>query len=262
MPQDVIARRSNAPAPPDILGLFYPGYNHLVSGESEAMKTWLVLIAACEEIAAGRGVLWVDGDDVGSGALLERLLLLGADEDAISQRFAYVLPDEPLTDDRLADVVNVVETRAVRLAVLDGFNPLLVLHGLVPESGTDVERFYRLIDPIRKRGVATVLTDNVVKAAEARGAWAIGSERKKSKAEVHLGMKALVPFVRGGTGRARIDVHKDRAGHLQRPSPGNLKLAHDGTRCTWQITTARKPRARGRVPADEPHGESLAISRT
>ena len=77
--------------------------------------------------------------------------------------------------------------RACRLAILDGFNPLLVLHGLNSDSGTDVENFYRVLDPIRKAPTALVLTDNVVKAREARGAWAIGSERKKSKAEVHLG---------------------------------------------------------------------------
>ncbi len=98
-----------------------------------------------------------------------------------------------------------------------------------------MERFYRLIDPVRKQGVASVLTDNVVKSPEARGGWAIGSERKKSKAEVHLGMKGLEALVRGGTGKARIDVHKDRPGHLERPSPGTLVLVSHGDACSWRI---------------------------
>jgi hypothetical protein len=90
-------------------------------------------------------------------------------------------PNDPLDQDKLPGVVSVVRDRKCRLAVFDGFNPLLGLHGLDPNSGTDVELFYRLLDPIRKLGVAVVLTDNVVKSREARGAWAIGSERKKSK---------------------------------------------------------------------------------
>jgi hypothetical protein len=231
------------PEAPEIIGLFYPGYFHLLSGESEALKTWLALVASAEELRAGRGVVWVDGDDVGEGAVLERLRLLGADDGSITSLFAYVRPDEPLDQDKLADVLRVVAARACRLAVLDGFNPLLGLHGLDPNSGTDVELFYRLVDPIRKLGVATVLTDNVVKSREARGAWAIGSERKKSKAEVHLGMKTLEPLVRGGRGRAKIDVHKDRPGHLVRPSPGILVLESTSTVFAW------------RIQPDESHGD-------
>jgi hypothetical protein len=167
--------------------------------------------------------------------VLERLRLLGAEDDAIAGRFAYIAPDEPLDEARRRDVLSVVKARACRLAVLDGFNPLLVLHGLEPKDGTDVEKFYRLIDPIRKAPAALVLTDNVVKASEARGTWAIGSERKKSKAEVHLGMKGISPLVRGGSGKSRIDVFKDRPGHLERPSLGVLVIASDASECSWRI---------------------------
>ncbi len=33
-PRDLVASEADPPAPPDLIGLFYPGYNHLVSGES------------------------------------------------------------------------------------------------------------------------------------------------------------------------------------------------------------------------------------
>ncbi len=233
-PESIVAIAAQPPQPPELIGLFYPGYNHLVSGESEALKTWLMLAAAAAELRQGRGVLWVDGDDVGPGALLERLLLLGAGESMIDTRYAYVRPDEPLTEERLVDVLDVVREHSCRLAVFDGFNPLLALHGLDPNSGSDVEGFYRHIDPIRKLGVATALTDNVVKSREARGRWAIGSERKKSKAEVHLGMQTLTPLVRGGTGRAKIEVHKDRPGHLVRPTAGILVI-ESGLTFSWRI---------------------------
>jgi hypothetical protein len=234
-PIDLVARAVNPPRPPDVIDLFYAGSNHLVSGESESAKSWLALAAAVAELAEGRGVVWVDGDDMGAGAVLERLRALGATDEAISRLFAYVAPEEHLTEERRADLLERMRTDPCRLVVFDGFNPLLHLHGLNPDAGTDVETFYRHIDPFRKAGAAIVLTDNVVKSREARGAWAIGSERKKSKAEVHLGMRSLAMFGRGHTGRSRIDVHKDRPGHLQRPTPGNFVLESDGDRCTWRI---------------------------
>jgi hypothetical protein len=235
LPVDVVSAAASPPAPPEIVGLFYPGCNHLVSGESEALKTWLLLAAAAAELEEGRGVVWVDGDDVGVGAVLERLRLLGAGDEEIAERFAYMRPDEPLGEGALGDVLELVRGRGCRLAVLDGFNPLLGLHGLDPNSGPDVERFYALFDPVRKLGVAVVIADNVVKSREARGAWAIGSERKKSKAEVHLGMKTLVPLVRGGVGKAKIDVHKDRPGHLERPTPGVFVLESGDAGCSWRV---------------------------
>jgi hypothetical protein len=234
-PSSIVAIAAEPPEPPELIDLFYRRYNHVVSGESEALKTWLMLAAAAVELREGHGVLWVDADDVGPGALLERLLLLGAESDAIDAGFAYVRPDEPLTEERRAGVLDVVRDRGCRLAVLDGFNPLLTLHGLDPNKGTEVEAFYRHIDPIRKLGVATVLTDNVVKSRESRGAWAIGSERKKSKAEVHFGMRTLNPLVRGGSGRAKIDVHKDRPGHLPRPVAGIFVVESGATTFTWRI---------------------------
>jgi hypothetical protein len=84
------------------------------------------------------GRLWVDGDDVGRGALLERLRLLGAGDEAIASSFAYVLPEAPLELSERADLLEVVKKRKCRLAVVDGFNPLLALHKCDPNTGVDV----------------------------------------------------------------------------------------------------------------------------
>jgi hypothetical protein len=234
-PIDLVAREAEPPRPPDLIGLLYLGLNHLVFGETESAKSWLAAAAAAAELEAGQGVLWIDGDDVGRGVMLERLRALGTTDEAIGRLFAYVAPEEHLTEERRADLLERMRADSCRLVVFDGFNPLLQLHRLNPNEGTEVETFYRHIDPFRKTEAASVLTDNVVKNREARGRWAIGSERKKSKADVHLGMHALELFGRGRTGRARIDVHKDRPGHLQRPTPGIFVLQSDGDACTWRI---------------------------
>jgi hypothetical protein len=235
VPIDLVQRSEKPPEPPAIVDLFYPGYNHLLTGEPESLKTWLALAAAVEEMKAGRGVVWVDGDDVGPGAVLERLRLLGAEDAAISERLAYFLPDDPLDVACRQGVLDLIRDRSCRLAVFDGFNPLLHLHGLDPNKGPEVETFYVLLAPIKRAGVAVVIADNVTKSRETRGAWPIGSERKKSKAEVHLGMSAIHPLVRGGTGKARIDVHKDRPGFLTRPTHGLFVVDATGERCVWSV---------------------------
>jgi hypothetical protein len=49
-------------------------------------------------------------------------------------------------------------------------------------------------------------------------------------------MKTILPLVRGGVGRAKIIVHKDRPGFLTRPSPGLLVIdASDDERCSWSF---------------------------
>lgn len=255
---DIVALGAQPTPPPEVAGLFYVGKNHLVSGEPEAGKSWLAQAAVAAELNEGHGALWVDADDVGAGDLLERLRSLGVADAVIGRLFAYVLPDEPLTEDALPHLLAAIEQREARLAVFDGFNPLLALQGLDPNSGVDVERLYQLLDPVRKAGCATVWTDNVVKSKEARGAWAIGSERKKSKAEVQLGMRSLEPFGRGRTGKARLEVFKDRPGHLRAAPPGIFVLTSDGERCSWRLEADR---SRDEEGAFRPTGLMERVSR-
>lgn len=48
-------------------------------------------------------------------------------------------------------------------------------------------------------------------------------------------MRALEPLVRGGAGRARIDVHKDRPGHLLRPICGMFVIESGVDGCSLRI---------------------------
>jgi hypothetical protein len=145
---DLVALGAIPSEPPAIADLFYLGKRHLVHGESETGKTWLLLAAAVAELEAGRGVVWVDGDLVGASDLLERLRGFGLDDEAIRSRFFYFQPEAPLVDS--ADLVRPLVESDGRLAVLDGFNPLLYLHGLDPDKGVDIESFMRrVVNPLR-----------------------------------------------------------------------------------------------------------------
>lgn len=235
-PISLIERAANPPEPPSIGGLLYPGKRTVLSGETESMKTWLALILCKAELDEGLTVGWVDLDAMGPAAMLERLRLLGVDDDAISERFLYFEPSESLDHDKLAELVEAVTTRAIRLFVIDAFNPILQLHAKDPNVTGDIEWFWRAIaDPIANAGAAPVLLDHVVKNSENRGKYAYGSERKASGSIVHIGFRLLEPLTKGGRGRTLLSVHKDRPGYLPRPSIGRLVLESDGSSISYRL---------------------------
>lgn len=236
-PANLLELAANPPAPPTIGGILYPGKRTVLSGETESMKTWLALILCKAELDINLTVAWVDLDAMGPGALLERLQLLGVDDQAIGERFLYYQPSEMLDPAKLTAVTATITERGVRLFVIDAFNPILGLHGLNPNDTPDIETFWRTIaDPICQAGAAPTLLDHVVKNADNRGKYAYGSERKASGVDgVHLGFRLLEPLTKGGRGRSLLTVHKDRPGYLPRPTLGRLVITSEGDTITYKI---------------------------
>jgi hypothetical protein len=175
-------------------------------------------------------VAWVDLDDMGAGAILQRLRALQVPDPVINDFFFYYQPDQRLYDtkqekrtEQFTDVLNSLATTGARLMVIDAFNPMLSLHGLDPNSTPDIETFWREIaDPIAKQAPAPTLLDHVAKNAETRGKYSYGSERKASGSTVHIGAHTLEALTIGGEGRAVLTVHKDRPAYLPRPTLGIL----------------------------------------
>lgn len=235
-PASLLQLAANPPEPPCIGGLLYPGKRTVLSGETESMKTWLALILAKAEMDVGLSVGWVDLDAMGPGAMLERLRLLGCDDDAISERFLYYQPAESLDPAKIREIAETVADRQIRLLVVDAFNPILNLHNLDPHSTTDVETFWRTIcDPISNAGAAPVLLDHVAKNQESRGKYAYGSERKATGAWVHIGFRTIETLARGGRGKSILTVHKDRNGILQRPTLGRLVISAEQSIYQYRI---------------------------
>jgi hypothetical protein len=229
-----------APQPATISGLAYPGRRHVFSGEPESMKTWAVLVLAVEQIRAGETVLFVDFE-MGPREQLARLRDLGLTDEELT-RFIYLNPTEPMTDTQVrTDVDRLLLERRPSLVVVDAFTGSLEVHGFDPNSGVEVERFYRLVaNRLAAHGAAVVLLDHLTKAKDSRGRYSIGSERKLAGADVHLGFEVIHPFGRGKTGLAKILVHKDRPGRLARPKAAELELTSDTEtgHITWAIRLA------------------------
>jgi hypothetical protein len=128
----------------------------------------------------------------------------------------------------MRDLVELLTKASPSLLVVDSWIGTLQTHGLDPNIGVDIERWRRtFLEPLRSACPAALTLDHVPKAHDARGRYAIGSERKASAAEVHLGAEVIAPFTRGKTGRVRLATHKDRGGHLPRPRAAEVELQSD-----------------------------------
>jgi hypothetical protein len=226
------------PEPPhdDYHGLLYAGKRHVVSAPTESLKTLIVLVLVLHAIRAGRVVAVIDFE-MGAHATRRLLVDLGATDDELAAVY-YVEPDGPPS---AADIEAIVEAK-VELVVLDASMGAFHASGLDDNKRQDVEKFAGTwITPLWQRRVATVVLDHVTKAAEGRGKYAIGSERKVGGVDVHLGLEVVgTTLTRGGLGLVKVRVHKDRPGYLHRPYAAEIALVSDTTThaITWEIRPA------------------------
>jgi hypothetical protein len=229
---------AGSPAP-ELSGIGYLDTLTVVYAEPDGLKSWEEAVVCLEAIRGGRNVIWVDFE-MNAPIMLDRLRSLGATDEEIA-RFAYVRPSDPLTDEATrARVEALVEQLDPAAVVIDAMAGVLALHGLSAKSDDDIERLYSLIlRPFRRPSTALRIIDHVVKDRESRGRWPTGSQRKLGGADVGLTLELIKPFSRGGTGKARIRVTKDRLGGMPRPYAAELTLTSDAD--TGRITWALEP---------------------
>lgn len=226
--------RSDGPA------IIYPGRIHSFHGEAESLKTWAAYCATAEAIQAGRTVIWIDLEDSDETAIA-RLQALGLTADQILTSFAYLRPDEPLTDHLIAD--QLVAQLDPAVVIIDSFNELLALQGLDPYNSVEITKAHQLIRRFTRNGAAAIIIDHVTKDQNTRGRWAIGSERKLSGLDgAAYTYETRAAFGHGRHGIARITCTKDRPGRVRQHAHqgrvvGELHLhsqADDG-QITWTI---------------------------
>lgn len=193
--------------------MFYPERVNDIHGESESGKSWLALVAAADEITSGRDVSYLDWEDSGHN-IVERLTLLGASREAILKHFRYVNPSGPL-DDAAREALGPVLS-ASTLCVIDATTEALSMFGMSSNSDVEVADFFRVLPRwAASLGPAVVLIDHVPKAVDNR-TGPTGSQHKRSAIDgASYLMEPVQPFARGGNGRSRVKVAKDRPGHVR-----------------------------------------------
>jgi len=198
----------------DGLRLLYPGLEHAVIGETECGKSWLASACVKAELDAGNHVVychWEEGDPVGT---VERLQALGVADDVLLSLFRFVAPNEPVSPEWLAALLDPVPT----LVIHDGVNEAMAACAMETNSTDGVAAFRRrLVKPCTAVGAAVLACDHVVKDSDRRGRYAMGSIHKGNGLTGSLlVMENSEPFGRGRRGASHVFITKDRPGHLRR----------------------------------------------
>lgn len=236
----------------DDVGLFYSGKLHTISSESEAGKSWFALAACAHELRAGNAVIYLDFED-DEGGVVGRLLTIGADPEAIRERFGYIRPLDRVNDGfNAADLRDEIEALHPTLVIIDGVTESMVMHGLNPLDNKEIAEFGRLLPRlIASTGAAVVCLDHVVKDREGRGRYSLGGVHKLNGLDgAAFVLENRQPFGIGITGRSTIRIAKDRPGQLRRHALphgsglhwfGDIVLtSHDETYADLEITSPRE----------------------
>jgi hypothetical protein len=202
----------------DGLGLFYPGKEHSLYGETESGKSWIALIATAQVLIAGGRVMYTDLES-DMFEMVERLVALGVPEWAILDRLSYINPEDGLKD----SAVNAAELsrkfqKPYQLVVIDSMNEALGLDGMSSMSTDDVTKWMRVVPRMIAKacGAAILIIDHVTKSGESRGRFAIGSQAKlASVSGASFVVEPESPLGRGLVGEIVIRIAKDRPGTLR-----------------------------------------------
>lgn len=199
--------------------LFYAAKPHIVFGEAESLKTWLVLFAAYQEIKKGNSVLYVDYE-MTPVVVLARLLSFDLTEQEVIRHLVYIQPSTPMeqaTQDYLDGLfTDYSVSQAITLTIVDSVTGAMTQQGLDANKGHDTEALYQnYVRFFTSRDSAVVMLDHVTKSKDSRGGMAIGSERKQSGLDgAAYEIRKDLPFGRGKHGRSYLFNRKDRDGAI------------------------------------------------
>jgi hypothetical protein len=202
--------------------LGYPALVHALNGESESMKSMVAQAESARSINEGIDVLYIDCES-DQGAVVDRLLMLGAKPARIRDHFHYVRPQmhpQGTTQERLA--FHGLLQRSYGLAIIDGVTEAFAIFGVKSIDNDEVTAWGRQVP--RKiadhTGAAVFLIDHVTKSEEGRGRFAIGAQAKLSYLTgAAYGLEVVEPGGVGMIGRIALRVGKDRPGQV-RPNAG------------------------------------------
>jgi hypothetical protein len=243
--QAVLAGDDSGPAPTagrrtDGQMLFYPGLVNGLIGEAESGKTWVALHTVAQVLDGGGRVVYIDFEDTARG-IVNRLRLLGVDQQAIAERLVYVEPDEQLHQLAADDLGELLDEQP-DLAVLDGVNAAMQLMGLDINSNNDATAFaQKLMRPISRRGIVVLYVDHIPKNVENRAKGGIGAQAKRAMTTgCCILVEKVTEFGVGTDGKLRLVVDKDRPGAVRGASSGakragTVLLEHQGGGLSMRI---------------------------
>lgn len=207
---------------PDGKGIFYAGRVNGLYGEPGKGKTWVALGIVAEVLADGGTVAWIDLEEPALG-IVERLLTLGVDGDAIVGRFAHYAPEEPIAN--AIGFGEELRELGPDLVVIDSTGEALAIEGAGPNNDDEVATWFRTWPRwiANLTGAGVIVIDHVVKDESSRGLWPGGSQRKKAAINGSAFMASTIAELgRGFQGRLKLTTSKDRQGHHRVGTPAAI----------------------------------------
>ena len=172
------------------------GELHWIYSAPEAAKTWVALALLKFVLDGGGVVLWVD-EELGYTEIARRLLYLGADPDAVTERFIYnFFPAWGTYHDDDQEWEEMATILRPDLVVIDTVTDAFAEAGVDENSGLEVTRWVKTyLEPPRRLGAAIACLDHTTKDG-GNIDYAIGTRAKRAKAKVqyHLSIAAKDRF--------------------------------------------------------------------
>lgn len=211
----VIADRVHEPITEGLLArvdgetLFVPGKVSVVFGQSEAGKSWLVVLAIKQALQAGRSALYIDFED-SPDTFLGRLREVGCEPRPYiaSGVLGYASPEEALS-------LTAVEALPLYdLVAVDSMSEVVsqFSNGSV-NDGSLVRRIYRALRALAGRGPAVVVIDHASEKGDTPTSTLGASEKRQAVDGVEVLVVNRHPLSRTGGGSSYVFVTKDRTGH-------------------------------------------------
>lgn len=205
--------------------LGYPGLVHALNGESESMKSMVAQAESARSINEGIDVLYIDCES-DQGAVISRLLMLGARPERVRDHFHYVRPQmHPAGTESERLAFRGLLERTYGLAIIDGVTEAFAIFGVKSIDNDEVTRWGREVPRLiaDRTGACVFLIDHVTKSEEGRGRFAIGAQAKLSYLTgAAYGLEVIEPGGVGMIGRIALRVGKDRPGQV-RPNAGTWR---------------------------------------
>jgi hypothetical protein len=198
--------------------LLYPGMTHSVHGESESGKSLIVQAECVRIVNDGERVLYIDFES-DEQSVVERLLQLGADTQAVADHFHYLHPEvSPTSSEAESAAWEAVLGTEYALAVIDGVTEALTLFGRKSLDNDDIAAWGREVPRkiADRTGAAVVLIDHVVKNKTQQGRFAIGGQAKMAAITgAAYTVEILHPLGVGMRGVVGLRIAKDRPGQVR-----------------------------------------------
>lgn len=236
--RSIVAVTPAGQKPAQCISVAAPDHLYVTDGHIVTHNTWVALVAAAEQIRAGRAVMYLDYE--GSARIVgDRMRVLGVGPDQVDACLLYLRPGH-ITGDLAARLTASVAATDAALVVIDGVAKALASAGLSEDSAPDVLSWLvTAVNPLADAGAAVLMLDHVVKEKEGRGLWARGSGAKLGEVSgAAWVLRPDQPFSRTQTGRARLVQAKDREGHVGTDGAvvATVQFRPDPARGTLDIT--------------------------